>query len=87
MENEIITATVEFVHSDGDIDIILFDPSGTRIAFSDSTEDGEAITAEATQAGAYALQVYGFDGAENSYSVEMSNLPQEISSDGIETPQ
>ncbi|MFT5204091.1 MAG: hypothetical protein ACI9C1_003497, partial [Candidatus Aldehydirespiratoraceae bacterium] len=69
---ELITVVADFVDADGDIDMRLFDPSGTQIDISATTSDGEAITRTAAVTGTYALRVYRFNGGENEYSVSLT---------------
>jgi hypothetical protein len=46
-----------FTHAEGDIDMVLLDPSGTQVASSLSVTDDENINYTASQSGAYALHV------------------------------
>ncbi len=67
-----VTVDVEFTDAFGDVDIHLYDPSGTQVDTSTSTSDIESITHTALMSGDYAVKVFGYLGAENIYSVTMS---------------
>jgi len=71
VSGQLVTAVVDFVHADGDLDITLFDPAGAQVDLSNSVLDREAITWTAAASGSYALRVYGYNGATNTYSVSM----------------
>lgn len=68
---QLVTAVSDFTHADGNIDILLFTPSGSLVDSSESFADGEAVTHTAAATGNYALRVHGENGAENAYSVSM----------------
>ena len=68
-----ITFTVNFDHSEGDIDVELYDSSENLIDDSTTASNQEFIDLEDLAAGEYVLRVYGYDGAvTSSYSVETS---------------
>ncbi len=48
-----------FSHADGDIDIALYDPAGTRIAAAVSTTDDETLSVDVAGGGTYTLRIYG----------------------------
>ncbi len=54
-----------FLHSQGDVDIKLYDASGAFITGSGSTRNEESISLQDLAAGVYYLQVYGYAGAVN----------------------
>ena len=54
---DVIEADVYFSNAEGDVDIALFDPSGSEIDYSWSTNDDEAVSATGTTDGWYQLQV------------------------------
>ncbi|MGK7952907.1 MAG: clostripain-related cysteine peptidase [Xenococcaceae cyanobacterium] len=59
---------VFFWHDDGDIDIELYDSTGTALLnYSSGVEDVEYISFEGLSAGEYFLNVYGFAGSTNPY--------------------
>jgi len=62
-----IEVLVAFTHADGDLDLELYDPSGARIATAPSGTDDESLTEDVAGGGTYALRIYGFSGAANSY--------------------
>lgn len=63
-----ITASIIFTHSDGDIDLRLYDSAGTLIGGSTSTSDDELINLGVTANNDYYLRVY-YDNASNSYDL------------------
>lgn len=71
VSGQLVTAIVDFVHVDGDLDIQLFDPAGEMVDVSNGVVDGEAITWTAESTGTFLLAVYGFNDAQNDYSVLM----------------
>lgn len=71
-EGESVTAVLDFVDADGDLDLRLFDPNGTQVASSESTTaDTESLVSTASLSGLYRLQVYSPDDTQNDYSVSL----------------
>ena len=70
-----LTATLTFTHTDGDLDLALYSATGTpatpvaHITTADSRTDNETITATNLAAGTYYLEIYGYQGASNTYTV------------------
>jgi hypothetical protein len=60
------TADILFRHTDGDIDVALFDASETRLTFSDSADNNERIEFNVVAGRTYYLHVFGFDGDTNA---------------------
>lgn len=71
-----IEVDLVFVHADGDIDIRLHDPSGTRIASGLSTSDDESIGVDVAGGGDYALRisVYGTPAGVPTYLGEVRRI-------------
>lgn len=70
---ETIRATLLFVHASGDLDMALYAANGTdRLAVSETSDDDEMLSFTATEAGFYTLFVYGYEDAENSYSLDLA---------------
>jgi hypothetical protein len=64
-----IILTISFTHADGDLDMRLHDIDNDQVIdTSAGVDDGEAIDFEVTRTGHYALEVYGFGDASNTYS-------------------
>lgn len=62
------TATIQFQHSAGDLDMALY--QGTeQVQISQGTTNSETVTAGA---GTYVLRVYGYNGAKGSYSLTVA---------------
>lgn len=55
--------TIEFRHTDGDLDLQAFDANGTRVAASEGTGDSERVVVPAGGS----VRVFGFNGARNTY--------------------
>jgi hypothetical protein len=61
-----LTVSIAFSHSEGDLDMELFDGSSS-IDSSTSIADSETVTAPS--GGTYTVRVYGYNGAEAAYSM------------------
>ena len=73
---ERIVVDATFTHADGDIDIELYDSTGTNLlARSTSTSDNEHIDFTAPLPGTYLIRVYGYNGAVNTYDLIWDDLP------------
>ncbi|MDD1437977.1 PPC domain-containing protein [Dolichospermum sp. ST_sed10] len=64
----------DFTGSLGDLDLALYQEDGTYITDSATTGDQELISLDGLAAGDYFIQVYGYSGAINTYSLE-TDLP------------
>ena len=72
-ERVLIDAT--FTDADGDIDIALYDSTGTTLlASSTSVTDNEQIDYIVSGPGAYLIKVYGYQGAVNTYDLRWDDL-------------
>jgi hypothetical protein len=60
---------VLFTHTAGDLDARLFDSSGNVLTSSAGSSNSERLSLQGRPAGTYFLQVYGYSGARNSYSL------------------
>ena len=76
---ETLVMDATFTHADGDLDMKLYDASVTpetlaqhELASSASASDNEHIEYSIQSEGEYYIRVYGYNGAENSYSLEMT---------------
>ena len=63
---------VLFAHDAGDIDVRLVSGQGTLIRQSTGTEDNERIGLQGLTAGNYVIEVYGYSGALNNYSLSFN---------------
>ena len=61
--------SLDFLHGNGDLDMTLYDADGNWIDGSYGVQDGETIDLEGLPAGDYYLDVYGYAGASNDYSL------------------
>ncbi len=61
---------INFQHAQGDLDLELYSPSGSRIRFSDDAANSEQISFNGLAAGIYTVRVLGYQGARNpNYSM------------------
>ncbi len=66
------TITTQFRHSQGDIDIDLYDANGNLVRRSNGVTDSETISMDRLARGTYFLRVYGYNGARNpSYTLTL----------------
>jgi hypothetical protein len=79
---ERITADIEFEHSDGDLDMVIQDSTGSTLAGSASVSDDESAEYIAQESGTYYVQVYGFGGDTAEYDVSIDT--EEVSGDSLE---
>ena len=82
---EVISATMNFNHADGDIDMTLYDPAGIPVDSAISESDNEMITHTATQSGMYKLEVTGVSLAKNRYSLVITPRSQMMFGNSFET--
>jgi hypothetical protein len=72
---DLLTATMDLVHEDGDLQMQLYRPSGTVRVASVGTSDRETINYEAEQTGIYFIRIYGEGDAMGAYTFEFSITP------------
>jgi hypothetical protein len=60
---------VLFAHTNGDIDVRLLDSAGVTLAASAGTSNSERLSLQGRGAGTYMIEVFGYSGARNSYSL------------------
>ena len=65
-----ISASIEFSHSRGDLDLKLYDASGKVVKSAAGTKNIESITMKLSK-GTYYLKVYGYKGAMNTYDFKL----------------
>jgi hypothetical protein len=67
------SVSISFTHSQGDLDLKLFNSAGTQIGISNGTGNSESISLNGLAAGTYFVQVYGYNGAKNpNYSLTIN---------------
>lgn len=65
--------SIAFTHSQGDIDLRLFNASGTQVGSSEGSGNSETISMSGLPAGTYYVQAFGYSGAKNpSYSLTIT---------------
>jgi hypothetical protein len=67
---ERLTASIDFVHADGNLDLRLHRPNGTVVLASAGSGDRESFTHEALETGTYYLRVYGVGRAKGAYTLD-----------------
>ncbi|MEQ9497842.1 MAG: trypsin-like peptidase domain-containing protein [Deltaproteobacteria bacterium] len=80
-----ITVHLDFVHADGDVDMVLGE------AVADSADDDEHLALTDLAPGTYVLDVYGYAGAVNAYTIAIEIQDAvvddfEPNEDGVEAP-
>lgn len=67
------SVSISFLHSQGDLDLELYNAAGTRIGNSDSATNSEFISLSGLAAGTYTVRVLGYNGANNpNYSMVLT---------------
>ena len=66
-----VVAQVNFLHADGDIDVRLFGPDGMTAESAVSTDDNETLEYLSEMGGKHVLEVYGFQGIYNTYTMSV----------------
>ena len=66
-----LEVTMEFSHSEGDLDIELLNPTGTRVSGSASITDDETVSTTASVGGEHYIRAYPFISATNSYELDV----------------
>ena len=66
-----LTATLTFVHADGDLDLAIHASNGARVAASEGSADEEALSVRAEVDTTAYVRVYGFFGAANTYDLSL----------------
>lgn len=57
---------IAFTHSQGDIDLRLYNSAGTQVGASEGTGNSESISLNGLAAGTYTAKVWGYNGAANA---------------------
>jgi predicted RNA-binding protein with TRAM domain len=65
----VLNVRIDFTHVNGDLDMQLLDGSGNFLASSAGTSNTEIITRAVTPGQAFVVRVYGFNNAQNTYSM------------------
>jgi len=74
---------IEFAHSDGDLNMILYDQFGRRLARATSKTDNERISLDGRPAGVYYAKVFGRRGATAPYDLAIV-APETARGDALE---
>ncbi len=85
LTGEELKVDVYFTHSQGDLDLMIYDSDGDTVAYSLSMTDNESASVTAPASGTYYLHIYGYAGAQNSYTLSVTITPAaSCSDDGYE---
>jgi len=68
-DGSVLTVLIAFQHSEGDLDLEVYDESGDQTGFSNGTTDSESV--EVGQDGAALIRVYGYNNATNGYTLKI----------------
>jgi hypothetical protein len=74
MENNILTATIRFYHDDGDLDLFLYDGTGTNLLQASQTDTNDEQIRYITiggQAGFFLIKVANVGGMVNIYTLQI----------------
>ena len=88
--DDAITVTATFLHAQGDIDLVFFDPFGNIISSSESEDDNEELVANAPTSGTYRILVYLYSdtgdigGVTYDLDVAVVEAPETCHDDGFE---
>ncbi|MDF1563197.1 MAG: PPC domain-containing protein [Deltaproteobacteria bacterium] len=66
-----VTASIAFTHAQGDLDLKLYDANGSSLDSSTSTGNSETVSGSDASGKVY-VEVFGYNGAENGYSLTIS---------------
>lgn len=80
---ETLQVDLNFVHAEGDIDMVLLDAAGSAMAYGASIDDNESIERLITESGFYYIKVYGWAGAQNSYGLALGIVEPETCVDDL----
>jgi hypothetical protein len=76
--------SISFLHSQGDLDLELYNTAGTRLRVSNGVTNSETVTLNGLAAGNYYIRVFGYRGVTNpNYSLTI-NPPRTIVDDAYE---
>lgn len=67
-----IEINIYFIDELGDVDLGLYDPEGDVLTVSQSVSDNERIVFTATETGTHYIRVYGWQNAENTYTIDVA---------------
>jgi len=71
-----VNAVINFTSSNGDLDLQLLNPAGAVVASSTSAiSNTETVNHVATVAGRFVLRVFGYQGAVNTYQLQLTIVP------------
>lgn len=72
-EGEELTATIQFVHDDNDLDMRLYPPGedSRMVAESANYDDQERVTHTASEAGTFYVAIWEYNGGSGTYDLEI----------------
>lgn len=78
---------INFTHTQGDLDLVLYNSAGTQLAASTSTANSEQVSLNGRAAGTYYVKVFGYNGAINpnySLTIDPAVATSTTTDDGYE---
>jgi hypothetical protein len=73
-----------FTHSTGDLDLRLYDAAGQALRLAESETDHERIDLQGLPTGTYYVEIWGHNGATNSYDLRIAAPPDTLEPDRFE---
>jgi hypothetical protein len=71
---EDLNVEILFTHAqNADLDLYLYDPSGTEVDYNMSADDNEYVEELGTVAGTYTIKVVGWRNSENTYDLQVTH--------------
>jgi hypothetical protein len=67
-----VTLRTRFAHASGDLDTMLTGPDGYAVSSGSADDDEEHLLDPVPVAGRYVLEVYGYENAANTYTIELT---------------
>jgi hypothetical protein len=69
LRDDAIDVAIFFVHSQGDLALVVTDDGGSELGSSDSSTDNETVSLSGLTAGTHYIRVYSLSGAINDYDL------------------
>ncbi|MCK6573075.1 putative Ig domain-containing protein [Myxococcota bacterium] len=69
-----VTLDVRFSHAEGDLDSELSGPAGYRVASGSADDDEQHLLDPVPETGRYVLEVFGYNGAANAYTLALTEV-------------
>ena len=73
-----LSTSIQFQHSDADLDLGVYDPNQNLVSDSQSTTDSEQVSITAQQSGTHYIRVYSYGDGTTPYILDVSPGPSNI---------